>query len=93
MYTSLILIIIGSNGEFNYPEGIAVDASGSVYVVDHGNDRIEKFDSNGKFITAWGSLGVSNGQFNKISDVTVGLAGKVYVSDYGNNNVQVFGLS
>ncbi|MGC2573977.1 MAG: hypothetical protein WA364_20870 [Candidatus Nitrosopolaris sp.] len=52
---------------------------------------MEKFDSIGKFITTWGSLGVSNGQFNKISDVTV-VSGKVYVSDYGNNNVQVFAI-
>ena len=51
---------------------------------------IEKFDSNGTFITAWGSHGTSNGQFNEVTDVTVGLAGHVYVSDYGNNNVQVF---
>jgi DNA-binding beta-propeller fold protein YncE len=81
------------NGQFNDAAGIGADALGHIYVVDRGNDRIEKFDSNGKFITAWGSLGAGNGQFNKISDVTVGLAGKVYVSDYGNNNIQVFGLS
>ncbi|HMH11255.1 MAG TPA: hypothetical protein VK553_11120 [Candidatus Nitrosopolaris rasttigaisensis] len=81
-----------ANGQFNHPEGITVDASGNVYVVDHGNDRIEKFDSNGTFITAWGSPGTTNGQFNEVTDVTVGLADHVYVSDYGNNNVQVFGL-
>lgn len=81
------------NGQFRDAGGIGVDALGHIYVVDRGNDRIEKFDSNGKFITAWGSLGTSNGQFNRISDVAVGSAGQVYVSDYGNGNVQVFGLS
>lgn len=81
------------NGQFRDAGGIGVDALGHIYVVDRGNDRIEKFDSNGKFITAWGSLGTSNGQFNRISDVAVGSAGQVYVSDYGNDNVQVFGLS
>lgn len=79
-----------ANGQFNYPEGITVDKLGHIYVVDRGNNRIEKFDSNGTFITAWGSLDTTNDQFNK---VTVGSAGKVYVSDYGNNNVQVFRLS
>ncbi|MGB8937490.1 MAG: hypothetical protein WCC17_20560 [Candidatus Nitrosopolaris sp.] len=79
-----------ANGQFNYPEGITVDklghiALGNVYVVEHGNDRIEKFDSNGKFITAWGSLGTSNGQFNRISDVC-GFS-------RSGDNVQVFGLS
>ena len=70
-----------------------MDALGHIYVVDRSNDRIEKFDSNGTFITAWGSLGTSNGQFNEVTDVTVDSAGYVYVSDYGKNNVQVFGLS
>jgi DNA-binding beta-propeller fold protein YncE len=56
---------------FILEKSITVDASGHIYVVDHGNDRIEKFDSNGTFITAWGSLGTSNGQFNEVTDVTV----------------------
>jgi DNA-binding beta-propeller fold protein YncE len=41
-----------ANGEFKYPEGITVDKLEHIYVVDRGNDRIEKFDSNGRFITA-----------------------------------------
>ena len=40
--------------------GIAVDSSGNVYVADYSigftdNDRIQKFDSDGNFITKWGS--------------------------------------
>ena len=42
-------------GEFNSPLGIATDADGNVYVGDTGNTRIQKFDSNGNFITDWGS--------------------------------------
>jgi len=30
-------------GQFIYPEAIAVDASGNVYVADQGNNRIQKF--------------------------------------------------
>jgi len=82
-----------ASGQFKEAGGIGVDALGHIYVVDHGNDRIEKFDSNGTFITTWGSLGTSDGQFNEVTGVTVDSAGYVYVSDYGNNNVQVFGLS
>lgn len=37
----------GSNGtsdwQFYYPEGIATDPSGNVYVFDSGNDRIQVF--------------------------------------------------
>jgi DNA-binding beta-propeller fold protein YncE len=61
-----------------------------VYVVDKDNQRIEKFDSNGKFITKWGSVGSGNGQFNEAQDIAIDSAGHVYVTDRGNNNVQVF---
>ena len=43
------------DGQFKTPSGIAVDSSDNVYVTDGGNNRIQKFDSNGKFITKWGS--------------------------------------
>ena len=42
------------NGEFRGPSGIAVDTAGNIYVADTGNDRIQKFNRNGKFIAAWG---------------------------------------
>ena len=31
------------NGQFNFPDGIAVDAAGHVYVADTGNYRIQVF--------------------------------------------------
>ena len=60
-------------------------------VVDRGNDRIQKFDSNGKFVTAWGSHGTANGQLNKIQDIGVYPCGhNLYVADSGNNRIQMF---
>jgi DNA-binding beta-propeller fold protein YncE len=44
------------DGQFNHPIGIAADAGGFVYVVDSLNQRVQKFDSDGNFITKWGSL-------------------------------------
>ena len=46
-----------------YDAGIAIDGRGDVYVVDSGNNRIQKFSSDGAFITKWGSHGSGNGQF------------------------------
>ena len=34
-----------------------------VYVTDTRNNRIEKFDTNGKLITKWGSNGRDDGEF------------------------------
>jgi RHS repeat-associated protein len=33
------------NGEFNTPEGIAVDSNGDVFVADRGNHRVQEFNS------------------------------------------------
>ena len=35
------------NGQFNDPNGVAVDGSGNVYVADSNNNRIQKFSCSG----------------------------------------------
>ncbi len=48
-------------GQISDPRGIAVNqASGDVYVADHGNRRIDKFGPEGEFLLAWG-WGVADG--------------------------------
>lgn len=37
-------------GEFNVPHGICLDANGNVYVADRENNRVQVFDSNGRFL-------------------------------------------
>ncbi|HOU24499.1 MAG TPA: 6-bladed beta-propeller [Anaerolineae bacterium] len=44
-------------GQFERPEGIAVDSQGQVYVADGGNDRICKFTADGTFVAQWGGRG------------------------------------
>ncbi len=47
-------------GEFGLPHNLVVDERGKVYVTDRDNQRIEVFDSDGKFVTEWtGTGGVS----------------------------------
>jgi hypothetical protein len=41
-----------ANGEFEFPTAIATDAAGNVYVGDYA--RVQKFTSDGAFITKWG---------------------------------------
>jgi hypothetical protein len=42
-------------GEFWKPSGIAIDGRGRVLVVDHGNHRVQVFEQDGTFVTAFGS--------------------------------------
>ncbi len=75
-----------SDGQFTSPNAVAMDASGNVFVADTGNDRIQKFDSNGKFISAWGA-GIG---FNSPMGIAVDAAGNVYVADTLSNNIKKF---
>lgn len=79
-------------GFFNEPWGIAVGPDGSVYVADTWNYRIQKFDSQGKFIAMWGTSGASDAPttFWGPRGVVVGEDGKVFITDTGNNRVVIF---
>ena len=87
-------------GQFNGPYGIAVDSSGNIFVADSGNNRIQKFDSNGNFLLAWGCANATttacqsdlqgNGEMWGPSYLTTDSFGNVYVSDPGNERVQKF---
>ena len=46
-----------ATGEFADVRGIAVDAQGNVYAADGGNKRIQVFDNDGKFKTAFNNVG------------------------------------
>jgi streptogramin lyase len=79
-----------ADGQFDEPSGLTVDSSGNVYVADSGNDRIQKFDASGAFLTKWGASGSANGEFNMPTDVATDSLGEVYVTDRDNNRIQRF---
>jgi sugar lactone lactonase YvrE len=87
-----------SDGEFFFtgaftgdpPNGITVDGSGNIYVVDAGNYRIQKFTGSGEFITKFGAYGYDQGELTRPSYICAGTSGRVYVSDFGTNRIQVF---
>jgi streptogramin lyase/4-amino-4-deoxy-L-arabinose transferase-like glycosyltransferase len=69
-------------GQLQSPRGVDVDAQGNVYVVDTDLVRIEKFDSTGKFLLAWGSKGDGGqDQFQEPVDLLVDAQGHINVLD------------
>lgn len=80
----------GDFGQFSYPTYVAVDNTGNVYVTDTLNGRVQKFDPEGKFLTAFGQPGSNWGEFDKPKGVAVDSFGNVYVADSGWSNVQIF---
>jgi tripartite motif-containing protein 71 len=75
------------DGQFSNPSGIAIDSSGNVYVADSNNDRVQKFDNNGKLIKKWGS---GDRQSIYPSGIAIDSSGKVYVTDDYIGRVQKF---
>jgi DNA-binding beta-propeller fold protein YncE len=72
------------------PSALAVDLQGTVWVTDRGEDRILKFDREGKLLQTIGSPGSRPGFLSKPRGIAVTPDGLVYVADTGNDRVQVF---
>lgn len=69
-----------------YDQGaIAFAPDGAFYVADPGNHRIQKFDPDRGFLTAWGSEGREAGQFDTPISLVVDEQGRVYVADSHRN--------
>ena len=80
---------------FYSPAGVAVDATGNIYVADYGNNLIRKISPAGLVSTfaGNGTQGLINApgllaSFNQPTGIAVDAAGNVYVGDAGNDRIR-----
>jgi uncharacterized protein (TIGR03437 family) len=87
---------LATSAQLNAPNGVAVDTTGKVYVVDFGNNRVRRV-SNGVISTVAGNgtqgFSGDNGpaasaQLNYPFGVAVDSAGNLYIADTGNGRIR-----
>jgi sugar lactone lactonase YvrE len=94
----------GDNGpavsaQLNYPQGVAVDASGNVYIADEDNNRVRMVSAQTGVIT---TIAGGSGSFSSLGDggpatqaflsyplgLALDAAGNLYIADEGNGRIR-----
>lgn len=93
-----ILLRLGARGftgagpnTFNGPADVAQAPNGDFFVADgHWNNRIVKFDPQGRYLMEWGTSGTGQGQLDVPHTIVIDRRGRVLVGDRGNERIQIF---
>jgi DNA-binding beta-propeller fold protein YncE len=96
--TGTELLTIGTygsgDGQFDLPYGMAFDSSDNLFVVDYGNNRVQKFNSvTGAYVSQFGTAGSGDGQFSGLYGIDIDSSDNIYTTEMGNNRVQKFDSS
>ena len=76
---------------FNRPTDVAWDKDGNIFVSDgYGDNRVVKYDKNGRFIKSAGKAGNGQGELRLPHTLAADAAGNIYIGDRSNARVQVW---
>ncbi len=86
--TQLVIGGFGSApGQLNAPSEIRLDAVGNLYVADTNNNRIEKYDPQGGYLSSAGGFGAGGVTLNQPWSMAVAPDGSVFVADTWNHKI------
>ena len=69
------------------------DRAFDVFVVDHHNFRVQKFDNDGVWVAMWGTKGYGPYQFESAHELACarGIRGRIHAGEYSRELASVFG--
>ncbi len=85
----------GSDAQFNFPYGLAIDRDGSILVADSTNRVLRRVTQSGHVTTIAGQPGIAgdddgpNGRFRRPTTVALAADGTIVVGDWGNATIRV----
>jgi DNA-binding beta-propeller fold protein YncE len=96
-----VLMTLGKAGEsgsgpdlFDQPTDVVIAPNGTIFVTDSHrngkNNRVVKFDRNGKFVKEWGKKGSGPGEISEPHTIAIDSRGRLFVGDRENNRIQIF---
>jgi len=74
---------------FNFPNDVAVDKDGNIYVLDAGNARIQKFGPDGAYLATIGRKGQGPGEFIMPDSIGFDKDGNLVVADMAQSRVHI----
>ena len=81
---------VDKNYEFFNPYDIAVDKAGNMYILDAGNFRVQKFNSDGEFMLTFLRQGEGPGELLNPGHIQIDDDENIHVADSGSGTVQTF---
>jgi sugar lactone lactonase YvrE len=84
--------------ELDFPEGVAVDGSGNIYIADNGNNRIRKVTASTGIITTVAGIGkrgysgdggaATAARVYAPFGVALDSSGNIYIAEFGNSRIR-----
>ncbi|MFC1493328.1 NHL repeat-containing protein [candidate division KSB1 bacterium] len=91
-FANRIGVIEGGTEEYQlfHPRDALIDSRDNIYILDTGNNRIQKYDRDGKFLLTIGGYGQGPGEFISPQSFCIDSQDNLYVVNAGQKAIHVF---